>query len=689
MRESLQKITKENLSAKGMKYEVNWTTEEDLAKTKLKEIKHKWTTDKSDEVRLEMKMAKKRLKSIRDLNKKYVEQNLMSKLNKDFRNENRKYWKQLDKLLKQKKSSDIEINKAKDMFEELFNKEIVNNIHDVDLSRLDQFINDNKNKKFNYKINDIDLINIMSSLNTNCAVGFSGIPNECFKYSLNTNVFKSIKIILETFINYDIKPKLFNIGLVKIIVKDETKNTCDANNIRPITISDTICIIYEKLIIMELNKTQKPKMEQFGFKSSSSCEHAVFTLREIVKYNRRYGKVTILCALDASKAFDKVKRNKLWLCMLDKAEPYVIRSLMNYYDDLKLIVCNNNEYSSIFSTTLGVKQGGPVSPRLFTIYMEPLSDELNKSGIGINIGNLKLNHLMYADDVLIICDNIADLNKLLEITSEYGLKYELKFNPNKTQFMICDRFRSRRKFDSPYFNGQRLERVYKLKYLGMYITPELKPVDHMENKIKEALNRVIKLKRCGYSSKFTSTEVKISQYKTYIRSTLLYGSENQMYNTNELKDLQTTESNMIKKAFGFNGRYIKSTHLNRALKLEDIETRMIQTKHKFLIRLMKNETTNILLQQLLSDRKACTDRESLIGYLNRINRSTSTDTMGLLLSTSNKLKQKRKKYIEQRNDVKTQDIKIALQGKADARKINLAKLILMQEHWAYEHYINI
>lgn len=690
MREAMSHISKSNLESKGIKYEVNWTTEEENAKIKLKSIKHRWFTDKSEEVKLELKLAKKRLKLIRSTNKKYVEEKLMSKLNKDFRLENKKYWKQLDKLLNQKVHSDINIDRAKDMFEELFNKEIINSTNNnIDYAELDNFIANNKNKKYNYSINDADLLNIMSNLNSNCAVGFSGIPNECFKYALGSNTVKIIKLILETYINYDIKPKYFNVGLVKIIVKDANKDHNDPNNLRPITISDTISIIFEKLMIIEINKTQKPKLEQFGFKSSSSCEHAVFTLREIVRFNRRRGRISVLCALDASKAFDKVKRNKLWLCMINKVEPHVIRALMNYYDDLKLIVNNNNEYSKIFGTTLGVKQGGPASPRLFTIYLEPLSDELNKCDVGINIGNLKINHLMYADDVLLICDTIADLNKLLSITSEYGIKYELKFNPGKTQFMICDRFRSKRRFDTPVFNGQRLERTYKLKYLGMHINPELKAVNHMDTKVKESYNKMVKLKRCGYSSIYTSSIVKINQYKTYIRSTLLYGSENQMFNKKEIKDLQTAESTLIKKAFGFNGHYTKSTHLNRALKLESIETRLIQSKYKFLIRLRRNELTNKLLTEIMDDGKSLNDRECLAGYLNKCNNKLSKTPNELLLHTSNNLKRKRKKYLKECNESITQRIKDILLDKGEIRKIKLAKMILMEEHWAYNYYNNM
>jgi len=139
-------------------------------------------------------------------------------------------------------------------------------------------------------------------------VGFCGIPNELFKYGNNQETRRIVKAILELFINYNIKPKFFNMGIIKLIVKDESKSHDDTNNLRPITISDTLTIIYEKLMIIFLNECLISKKEQFGFKSNASCAHAIFTVRELALASKRKKKSMIICALDASKAFDKVNR---------------------------------------------------------------------------------------------------------------------------------------------------------------------------------------------------------------------------------------------------------------------------------------------------------------------------------------------------------------------------------------------
>ena len=66
------------------------------------------------------------------------------------------------------------------------------------------------------------------------------------------------------------------------------------------------------------------------------------------------------------------------------------------------IVQNGNEKSEPFSTTFGLKQGGALSPRLFSIYVEEIIEEIGKLNEGIKIGDITIDIILYADDILII-----------------------------------------------------------------------------------------------------------------------------------------------------------------------------------------------------------------------------------------------------------------------------------------------
>jgi hypothetical protein len=210
----------------------------------------------------------------------------------------------------------------------------------------------------------------------------------------------------------------------------------------------------------------------------------------------------------------------------------------------------------------------------------------------------------------------------------------------------------------------------------------------MDNKVRESTFKMNKLKRCGFASKNTISEIKINQYKTYIRSTLLYGSENSLLNKKQIKDLQSTESTIMKKAFGFKSNYTHSTKLNRAVKLEKINDKLYQNKYKFLLRLQKNEYTNELINDLLINSDIQNDNESLIGYLMKLNKKKEKTLQELIVTCSERLKINRKKYNSDRKNDEVAKVINALKSKGDKRKVDLAKCILMKEHWSYDYYNN-
>jgi hypothetical protein len=76
-------------------------------------------------------------------------------------------------------------------------------------------------------------------------------------------------------------------------------------------------------------------------------------------------------------------------------------------------------FSLLFLTSLGVRQGGVASPKLFSIYIEDIVKEIRKNKAGIKIKNSIIDIIMFADDINVVATTNHDLQSILGEHSEH------------------------------------------------------------------------------------------------------------------------------------------------------------------------------------------------------------------------------------------------------------------------------
>ena len=308
--------------------------------------------------------------------------------------------------------------------------------------------------------------------------------------------------------------------------------------------------------------------------------------------------------------------------------------------------------------------------------MEDLIDELNQEESGVRIGEIIINNILYADDIILICNNAEDLEKLLNIATNYGIKNEIKFNPNKTQYVIFDDKKPTIN-EQIRFGGIQIEKITKIKYLGVHLDNKLNSLNHFQAKKKSALMKMRKLKKCGYDSKVLNTEVKTNQFETCIRPVLSYGLENISMNKSSIKELQTLESMIIKRSFNLSSRFIRSKSLLKACKIESFEFKLNKAKLSFLRRLLNNEFTLNLIINLFEteSRIKCVtnDETSLIGeMIKKLNIIDTSNIDVIIEEGQEELESRGDEYYSEVLNTNVEEIRRILEKSGDERR-NLLK----------------
>ncbi len=545
---------------------------------------------------------KDKARSIKRTNIKLNKKKEFSKLDLDIKHKINEFYNTIKRKIRFRRYIEASIEDLEIMFRSLFNDKLNPNKEDDPLRTglVNDFINEMDSKhQHEYKIDDKSIKSILARLPNKKAIGYTNMNYEMFKYADRTMMAKLIHELFTDIIRYSTVPRQFNISIIKPLCKDPAKPTYDTANLRPIAISDPLTNIFERLLKIEFNKVYKSDERQFGFKSNSSCHHAIYLLNECINTALGSNLPIYIIAIDASKAFDKINRTYLYYNLIKlNMPPPLIMATIRYYEKSLMMVYKDGIYSNTFEVTRGVKQGGSVSPDLWCYYSEGLTKLIRDSKIGIEIYNKTIiGSIMFADDTTAIGTNPSDCKKLVKIIDDYGIEQEITYNGDKTNLIII----SNRTVHYPndlVLNGKVIQRTEVIKFLGVMISGLNTNTCHINSRIDKLNKGVFVLKRAGISSPYVNIHTKIFMYKTYLRPILTYGMELCTMTKSELEYLKICENNIIKHILNLNFRN-RHTALLIALGVMPLDEHLTIMKLRLFIRLTQaNITKNVINTRL-------------------------------------------------------------------------------------------
>jgi hypothetical protein len=221
-------------------------------------------------------------------------------------------------------------------------------------------------------------------------------------------------------------PNEFNLTIIKPIIKDNKKKEFDINNFRPVSISNSLAQIFERVILKLSPNLIKSDDNQFGFKMGLTTYLPLFLVKETISEYKRSKTPCYVASLDAEKAFDSLWRKGLFFKLIDKIDSNFWLLLYEYYSQSDgLISLSENQQSKIFRINKGVKQGGVLSPFLFNIYIDDLIVEINQSDYGCYLSNCKTTILGYCDDLILMATSLAHMPILLDKCQNFCEKWNI------------------------------------------------------------------------------------------------------------------------------------------------------------------------------------------------------------------------------------------------------------------------
>ncbi len=348
-----------------------------------------------------------------------------------------------------------------------------------------------------------EIRSIILSMKNNKAPGPDGIPIEFYKAIFSdmenesniTNAQHCLEIIFNKIWDGSF-PRNWNSAAIVSIPKKGDLSDC--NNYRGISLINVGLKILSKIVTDRISKYAFShnfiRPEQFGFRNREECISLFISIRDICQRRKFANKFTYVAFLDLKKAYDSVPIFNI----LTKLYNLGIRGkcfdfLSNLYLTSKARARLLDMLSEEFPIKRGVRQGCPLSPILFNLFINDVLDGCDK--YGVKIGDKKCCGGLFADDIVLIAPTAKKLQKLLRRVLHWANINEMSFGIAKCATMVIKplNFRKTPDYEDPtfYFNMHSLPKVSCYTYLGIPFSDDLslQPIlSNMYTKVNKSLN---------------------------------------------------------------------------------------------------------------------------------------------------------------------------------------------------------
>jgi exonuclease III len=368
------------------------------------------------------------------------------------------------------------------------------------------------------------------------AAGFDGFPPEWFKVMAEdphtvglTPQSPMAKVFLKVIQGVWEKSSITEGWNKAILVSIPKKgDPTDMDNYRGISLIGIALKLLCGIVIRRIRDALESRRilvpEQAGFRSREECMGQVIALHEVIQRRKLCGQPTYAAFIDFKKAYDTVPHEallrKLWCNGIQGRTLAFIKAL---YQNSRIAVRVGNTFSETFSLERGLRQGCPMSPILFDVFINDILQGNKEDGVVVPGGKDKLCGLMFADDVVLLAPDESKLRRLMHQVEVWADKWEMSIGAKKCGVMVCGE--STNSLNSSWtLQGQEVPVVDSYTYLGIEIHNDL-DLTKSAKAISVRVNKALMSLRPALVNSSIPVGVKVLMIKSLIMPIATLGGE--------------------------------------------------------------------------------------------------------------------------------------------------------------------
>ncbi|KAI3366514.1 hypothetical protein L3Q82_000648 [Scortum barcoo] len=282
--------------------------------------------------------------------------------------------------------------------------------------------------------------------------------------------------------------------------------------------------VYARVLERRIRPIVDPRIqeEQCGFRPGRGTVDQLYTLRRVLEGLWEFAQPVHMCFVDLEKAFPDRVPHVVFCgeCSASMgsgafAKGCSVSVLTTGAGAWFALMGIAGSKSDLFPVHVGLRQGCPLSPVLFIIFMDRISRR-SQGPEGVRFGNHRISSLLFADDVVLLASSSQDLQHVLERFAAECEAAGMRISTSKSEAMVLDR---KRVVCPLRVSGEVLPQVEEFKYLGVLFTSEGK----MEREIDRRIGAASAVMRSVYRTVVVKKELsrkgmKLSIYRSIYAS---------------------------------------------------------------------------------------------------------------------------------------------------------------------------